>query len=94
MNIIQITKQDFLERVANYEKNPEWLYLGDKPALIDFYADWCGSCQTLTPILEDLAKEYSEEIYIYKVDTESEFELAALFNIQTIPSLKSSIPNC
>lgn len=87
MGTVKLTKLDFLQRIANYEKNPEWKYLGDKPAIIDFYADWCGPCQTMSPILDDLSEEFSESLYIYKVNTEEEFELAALFNIRSIPSL-------
>lgn len=85
---IHLNKIDFLKKVANYEANPnEWKYLGDKPALIDFYADWCGPCKAVAPVLEELAKEYDGEIYIYKIDTEAEFELSALFGIRSIPSL-------
>lgn len=85
---IHLNKIDFLKKVANYEANPnEWKYLGDKPALIDFYADWCGPCKAVAPVLEELAKEYDGEIYIYKIDTEAELELSALFGIRSIPSL-------
>lgn len=88
MKTIHLTKVDFLTKVANYESNPtEWKYLGDKPALIDFYADWCGPCKAIAPVLEELAAEYGDQIYIYKVDTEQEQELAALFGIRSIPSL-------
>lgn len=84
---IKLTKQDFLDKVMNYEKNQtEWIYEGDKPALIDFYADWCGPCRQAAPVLEDLAKEYDGQIYIYKVDTEKEQELAAVFGIRSIPA--------
>ena len=77
MKTIALTKADFLTKVANYETNPtEWKYLGDKPALIDFYASWCGPCKALAPVLEELAAEYGDSIYIYKVNTEEEQELA------------------
>jgi thioredoxin len=85
---IHLTKTDFLAKVTDYESNPEeWKYLGDKPALIDFYADWCGPCKAIAPILEELAEEYDGQIYIYKINTEEEQELAALFGIRSIPSL-------
>lgn len=88
MGTIQLTKAEFLQKVANYEANPnEWKYLGDKPCIIDFYADWCGPCKVVAPILEELAKEYDGQIYIYKVDTEQEQELAGAFGIRSIPSL-------
>ena len=88
MNTIQLTKSDFLSKVVNYEKEPgTWRYLGDKPAIIDFYADWCGPCKRLAPELEALAAEYAGQIYIYKVDTEKEQELAAVFGIRSIPTL-------
>lgn len=88
MKTIHLNKVDFLTKVANYETNPnEWKYLGDKPALIDFYADWCGPCKAIAPVLEELAAEYGDQIYIYKIDTEAEQELAAVFGIRSIPSL-------
>lgn len=88
MKTIHLNKIEFLTKIADYESNPnEWKYLGDKPAIIDFYADWCGPCKAIAPVLEELAAEYDGEIYIYKVDTESEVELASLFGIRSIPSL-------
>lgn len=88
MKTIQLTKGEFLRRVADYETNPsEWKYLGDKPAIVDFYADWCGPCKMVSPILEELAAEYGDSIYIYKINTEEEPELSAAFGIRSIPSL-------
>ena len=78
--VIHLTKADFLAKVYNFEKNPkEWKYEGDKPAIVDFYADWCGPCKMVAPILDELAKEYDGQIVIYKVDTEKEQELAGAF---------------
>lgn len=88
MGTIHLTKTEFLEKVVNYETNPtEWKYLGDKPCLIDFYADWCGPCKAVAPVLEELAKEYDGQIYIYKINTDQEQELAGAFGIRSIPSL-------
>jgi thioredoxin len=88
MKAIQLTKDDFLKRVVNFENSPsEWNYLGDKPAIIDFYADWCGPCKQVGPILEELAEEYEGKLYIYKINTDVEQELAGAFGIQSIPTL-------
>lgn len=88
MKTIHLTKEEFLTKVANFETSPnEWKYLGDKPAIIDFYAEWCGPCKSIAPVLEELAAEYEGEIYIYKIDTEAEQELASVFGIRSIPSL-------
>ena len=82
-----LTKADFIAKVMNYEVNTEdWVFEGDKPCLIDFYADWCAPCRITSPILEELAKEYDGKIDIYKIDTDAEKELAMLFGIQSIPS--------
>ncbi|HRY99431.1 MAG TPA: thioredoxin [Bacteroidales bacterium] len=82
-----LTKETFFEKVFNYEKNQEWKFEGELPCIIDFYADWCGPCKMVAPILEELSEEYKGRINIYKVDTEAEQELAAAFGIRSIPSL-------
>ncbi len=82
-----LTKETFLTKVFNYEQNQEWKFEGALPCLIDFYADWCGPCKMVAPILEELSKEFDGKINIYKVNTEVEQELAAAFGIQSIPSL-------
>ncbi len=83
-----LTKAEFLEKVWNYEKNSkEWKYEGDKPCIIDFYTTWCGPCKRLSPILEELAKEYDGKIIVYKVNTEVERELASVFQVRSIPTL-------
>ena len=83
----KLSKEDFLDKVFNYEKNQEWKYEGDLPAVIDFYADWCGPCKMIAPIIEKLSEEYRDRVHFYKVDTEAEQELAMAFGIQSIPSL-------
>ncbi len=85
-NTVMLTKADFLAKVMNYEKNEEWVFEGMKPCLIDFYADWCAPCRTTSPILEELAVEYKGKIDIYKIDTEKERELAAVFGVQSLPT--------
>jgi thioredoxin 1 len=83
----QLTKQDFLKMVMNYEKNTEaWVYEGNKPCLVDFYADWCGPCKQTSPILEELSKQYGDRINFYKVDVDEEQELSSIFGIQSIPT--------
>lgn len=82
-----LTKQAFLEKVFDYEQNKDWKFEGTSPCLIDFYADWCGPCKMVAPILEELSKEYDGKINIYKVDTEAEQELAGAFGIRSIPSM-------
>jgi thioredoxin 1 len=82
-----LTKETFISKVFNYETNKEWKFEGSLPCIIDFYADWCGPCKVVAPILEELAKEYDGKLDIYKIDTEKETELASVFGIQSIPSL-------
>ena len=85
---INLTRAEFLEKVVNFEKNPDnWEYLGDKPCIIDFYADWCGPCKMVAPILDELAIEFADDLYIYKIDTEVEQQLSAEFGIRSIPSM-------
>ena len=82
-----LTKETFLEKVFDYENNKEWSFKGELPAVIDFYADWCGPCKMVAPIIEELSTEYSGKVDFYKIDTEAEQELASAFGIQSIPSL-------
>ncbi len=82
-----LTKQDFLEKVFNYEVNKEWKYEGDLPCIIDFWAEWCGPCKMVAPVLEELSKDYDGKVKVYKVNTEQEQELAGAFGIRSIPSL-------
>ncbi|HEX2393974.1 MAG TPA: thioredoxin domain-containing protein [Bacteroidales bacterium] len=84
---VHLTRDQFLKQVMNYEKNPNtWVFEGDKPCLVDFYADWCAPCRITSPILEDLAKQYAGKINFYKVDVDNEQELASVFGIQSIPT--------
>jgi thioredoxin 1 len=85
--IEHLTLDTFKEKVFNFTENKEWKFEGEKPCIIDFYADWCGPCKMVAPILEELAKEYDGKLNVYKVDTEAERELAGIFGIQSIPSL-------
>ena len=85
--VVHLTAQDFKDKVFNYEKGSEWKYEGNLPAIIDFYADWCQPCKMVAPVLEELALKYAGKIIVYKVDTESEQELASVFGIQSIPTL-------
>ena len=82
-----LTKETFLNKVFNYEKNKEWKFEGERPCIVDFYADWCGPCKMVAPVLEDLARDYDGKIDIFKVNTEEEQELASAFGIRSIPSI-------
>ena len=87
MATIQMTTQDFKEKIFNWETEADWKYLGELPAIIDFYAEWCGPCKMIAPLLEELSDEYKGKIIIYKVDTDVEQELSAVFGIQSIPTM-------
>jgi thioredoxin len=85
--VIHLTTADFKQKVFNFDAGKEWKYEGDKPCIIDFYADWCGPCKMVAPILEDLANEYDGKLIVYKVNTDQETELAQVFGISSIPTL-------
>ncbi len=87
MPTVQLTAEAFREKIFDYSKDQEWQYKGSLPAIVDFYADWCGPCKAVAPVLEELADEYDGRLQIYKIDTEKEEELSMLFGIQSIPTL-------
>jgi thioredoxin len=85
---VHLTKETFKEKIMDYEKNPQqWVFAGDKPAIVDFYADWCRPCRMIAPIMDELAVEYAGKVNFYKVDTEAEKELAAVFGITSLPTV-------
>ena len=86
MATIQLTTQGFKEKIFDFDTEKEWKYRGDLPAIIDFYADWCGPCKMVAPVLEELSKEYEGKLVIYKIDTEAEQELSGAFGIRSIPT--------
>jgi thioredoxin len=87
MKLEHLTSETFKEKIFNFENNKEWKFEGTTPAIIDFYADWCQPCKIVAPILEELKDEYGDKLDIYKVNTEEQRELSAIFGIQSIPSL-------
>jgi len=88
MNTTELTLSEFKNKVMDFDKNPDsWNFKGDKPAIIDFYATWCGPCKATAPILDSLAEEYQGKIDVYKVDVDQEQEIASMFGIRSIPSL-------
>ena len=85
---IHLTKAEFLQKVYNYETSPgTWKYEGDKPCIVDFYADWCGPCRMVSPVLEELAAQYKDEIIVYKINVDKEKELAGVFGVRSIPTI-------
>lgn len=88
MAVTHLTRDDFRTKIYDFERNPgSWKFEGDKPALVDFYASWCGPCKMLAPIIEELGEEYAGRVDIYKVDVDEQQELAALFGVRSIPTL-------
>ena len=85
--VIHLNKEEFLKKVFNYETSKEWKYSGDRPCVLDFYANWCGPCRMISPFLDELAEEYKGKIYIYKINTDQERELASMFGASSIPLL-------
>lgn len=86
MPTVSMTAADFKEHIFNYETEQDWKYQGSLPAIIDFYADWCGPCKAVAPVLEELSEQYEGQVVIYKINTDQEQELSALFGIQSIPT--------
>ena len=81
-----LTKETFKSKVFDYEKNKEWKFEGEKPCIVDFYADWCGPCKIVAPVLEELSEDFTGKLNVYKINTEEEQELASVFGIRSIPS--------
>lgn len=87
MALEHLTKETFKEKVFNFEVNKDWKFEGSKPAIIDFYADWCAPCRMVAPVLDELKEEYGDKLDIYKINTEQQQELAGMFGVQSIPSI-------
>ena len=87
MALEHLTMETFKEKVFDFETSKEWAFKGENPCIIDFYANWCGPCKMIAPILEQLAEEYCCKVDIYKVNTENEPELASMFGVRGIPSI-------
>lgn len=87
MATIHLTAEGFKEKIFDYSADDQWKYKGNLPAVVDFYADWCGPCKAIAPVLEELSTEYEDQVIIYKIDTDKEEELSTLFGIQSIPTL-------
>jgi thioredoxin len=82
-----LTKETFLEKVFNFEKNKEWKFEGDIPCVIDFYADWCGPCKVLSPIIQEIKDEQGNEIRVIKIDVDKNQTLSSKLNVSGIPTL-------
>jgi len=82
-----LTKDTFVTKVFDYEKNAEWKFAGSVPSIIDFWAEWCGPCKMISPVLDEIAKEYDGKLNVYKVNVDEEVDVASAFGIQSIPSL-------
>ena len=88
MNVQELTAETFKQKVMNYDIHPnEWIFEGSRPAIIDFYATWCGPCKQTAPIVEQVAADYAGQIDVYKVDVDQQQELAAFFGVQSIPTI-------
>ncbi|WKC57648.1 thioredoxin [Borrelia sp. P9F1] len=84
---VSLTKQEFVDKVFDYESNKEWTFKGKRPAVIDFYADWCGPCKMLSPVYDELSREYGDRIDFYKVDTDKEQEVSMSLGVQSLPTI-------
>ncbi len=84
---ISLTEEDFVVKVFDYKNNKEWSFRGDRPAIIDFYANWCGPCKMLSPIFEKLSKKYENSIDFYKVDTDKEQDISSAIGVQSLPTI-------
>lgn len=87
-----LNKQEFKENVFDFETNKEWIFDKETPCIVDFYADWCGPCKVLSPIFEELSNEYQGKINFYKLNTEREPEISAMFGIRSVPTILFCVP--
>lgn len=87
MKTVEMTSEMFKSKIMNYETSSEWNYKGERPAIIDFYATWCGPCKATAPNVEKIAEEYDGKVDVYKVDVDQQQELAAVFGVQSIPTI-------